>query len=183
MNFVPFAVTAAQDPELAPWRELINQVAVNSDTVPPCLLAAIVKRESHGKNVLQDGIPPGPGCGVGLCQITYNVDWSDINNPKFNGYELLDPSQNLHVAANFFLAPAIGEAKEIQATQPAKFAIAADGQVAYGAAAVYNAGWGAMQKALDLATDVDQFTTDNYASGVYGYYLTFCNQSKITLGR
>ena len=56
------------------------------------MLAAIVCRETGGQNILQIGMAPGPGCGVGLTQITSGVDWSVASAPTYPGYgPLLDP--------------------------------------------------------------------------------------------
>src|SRR5580692_9393946 len=87
-----------------PWRPALQQYsALYTEAVEgckladPCMLAAIVAQESGGANILQRGMAPGPGCGVGLGQITSGVDWSDPIHPKFQGYDLFDPLQNLHV--------------------------------------------------------------------------------------
>jgi hypothetical protein len=88
------------------YRLEINAQA-KAATVPPCALAAIVEQESGGQNILQQGISPGPGCGVGLCQITFGVDWSDPLDPRFGRHALLTPVDNLTVGASEFLKPAI----------------------------------------------------------------------------
>ena len=107
----PFVVPDAWPPTFTP--SLVNSInnQARAAGVPPCALAAIVMRESGGKNIMQVGVPPGPGCGVGLTQITYGVDWSSPANPTYalNGvtYSLMDPSSNLYVAAKGFLVSAI----------------------------------------------------------------------------
>jgi hypothetical protein len=163
----------------------INAAALQA-SVPACLLAAIVMRESGGQNILQVGMPAGPGCGVGLCQITYGVDWSDIKNPTLNGYALLLPRNNLLVAATYFLAPAISECQQYQQNNPQTFNLVARGQLAYGAAAIYNGGWGAMQSAIDNGCDVSNYTTGGddgpYPVDVFAKYLAFCAASHKALG-
>lgn len=163
----------------------INAASLQA-SVPACLLAAVVMRESGGRNILQVGMPAGPGCGVGLCQITYGVDWSDIKNPQLNGYALLLPRNNLLVAATFFLAPAISECRTLQETKPTIYDVVARGQIVYGAAAVYNGGWGAMQKAIDNGLDVSNYVTGGddgpYCVDVFAKYLAFCEQSHKFLG-
>ncbi len=89
-------------PELMKYQNDI-QYAADQASIPACLLAAIVWRESGGQNIYQIGVPHGPGCGVGLTQITAGVDWSNPDDPTFQGYHLMTPSDNLYVSANFFL--------------------------------------------------------------------------------
>ena len=175
-----FAVLNCTQPEVKPWQVQINQEAIRAN-IPPCFLGAIVWRESNGRNILQEGVRPGPGCGVGLTQITWGVDWSIPYRPKFNGYDLLDPNQNLYVSASLFAAPAISEAKQCEESGNPAFEPATNGtgQVLYAAACIYNSGWGGFQKALDQGVDCDQFTTNNYASDVFGKYMTLLAQSHL----
>src|ERR1700743_3302095 len=94
-----------------PWRPALMQYALmysqavrDCRLADPCMLAAIVARESSGQNILQRGVAPGPGCGVGLCQITSDVDWTNISAPYYPGYgNLLDALTNLEVGAHVFL--------------------------------------------------------------------------------
>jgi hypothetical protein len=160
------------DPDVNRWAAEINY-ACEGTTVPPCLLAAIVKRESLGLNVFQEGVPRGAGCGVGLCQITYGVDWSDVNQPTYDNLNLLVPSSNLHVAVNNFLEPLVAQATAAQRGQPIAFAASCKGQVAYAVAAGYNAGWGAVEAAMLQNVDADTKTTDQYAQAVFERYLAY----------
>lgn len=180
MDIVSFA--SPKDPGVDQWRLAINQAAIKAD-VPPCLLAAIVDRESGGRNVFQEGMPAGPGCGVGLTQITYGVNWNAITDPTFNGYHLLVPTDNLFVAANFFLGPAISECAQAKLISPGKFQASCHGQIVYGASAAYNAGWGAVQEAMDRGYDCDKYTTNNYASYVFDRYLYYVQQSHAFRGQ
>jgi hypothetical protein len=182
MNNVCLAGTTGT---LSLYERDINAAALQA-SVPACLLAAIVMRESRGRNILQVGMPAGPGCGVGLCQITYGVDWSDIKNPTLNGYALLIPRNNLLVAATYYLAPAISECSQFEQTKPLLFNVCSRGQIAYGAAAVYNGGWGAMQSAIGNGNDVSNYVTGGddgpYCVDVYAKYLNFCKASHAALG-
>lgn len=174
MNDVRF--NAPEHPALMAYQNAINGEAEIAK-IPPCLLAAIVWRESGGQNILQLGVPPGPGCGVGLTQITSGVDWTDIAHPRYQGYDLLDPADNLYVAAAFFLAPLVSQAARAQRDTPAPFALSCKGQIVYAVAAGYNAGWGAVQKAMFRGVDADEYTSNNYAKDVLGKYALLVQES------
>lgn len=161
MDFVAFADTTI--PAIYALRSPINAEAQIAK-VPACALAAIVDNESEGRNVLQEGMPPGPGAGVGLCQITVGVDWSDLAHPKFHGYDLWDEADNLYVAAAFFLAPAIQSALRLQRDDPTGFARFGDGQVLFYAFAAYNEGWGGVIARYRAGQNPDGSTTDGYAA-------------------
>ena len=171
MDFVAF--TAPNRPALDRWKVSINNQA-HAANVPPCALAAIVMRETGGRNVLQDGMPVGPGCGVGLCQITANVNWSDKNGPTYGttNFNMLDPSSNLYVAAEFFLAPAIKECLLLREKFGQQMN-AINSEILYFAFAAYNAGFGAVQSAIWAGHDPDSFTTDHYAQGTLDFYHEF----------
>lgn len=160
---------APSHPALMAYQHDINGEAEVAK-IPPCLLAAIVWRESGGQNILQEGMSPGPGCGVGLTQITASVDWSNPSKPVFQGYDLLNAADNLYVAAAFFLAPLITQATRAQRDQPDAFAAACKGQIIYAVAAGYNAGWGAVTDAMFRLTDVDANTTNGYATDTLAKY-------------
>ena len=179
MDFVAFACD--DDPEVYQWQVGINQAAIKAD-VPPCFLAAIVNRESGGRNIYQVVMTHGPGCGVGLTQITYGVDWTYPSDPTLNGYHLLRPYENLFVAANFFIAPAIAECKQAQIYKPYEYGVSCNGQVLYGAAVVYNAGWSAVDEAMRGGYDADKNTTNGYAEDVYKTYLRYVQASHYKLG-
>ena len=174
MNYIGF--NAPDHPALMAYQHEINGEAEIAK-IPPCLLAAIVWRESGGQNILQEGMPPGTGCGVGLTQITEGVDWMDLAAPTFQGYPLLNPADNLYVAAAFFLAPLISQAARAQRDQPEAFTVACRGQLIYAAAAGYNAGWGKVQLAMSQGVDCDGFTTNNYAKDVLGKYALLVDES------
>lgn len=159
-------------PALNALRSLINNEAQIAK-VAPCLLAAIVARETGGRNVLQEGVAPGPGCGVGLCQITAGVDWSNLDVPTFQGYPLLNEADNLYVAGAYFLAPLVASAARVQRDNPHAFEVSCRGQIVYAVAAGYNAGWGEVQKALARGVDCDGGTTDGYAADVLAKYEEF----------
>lgn len=174
MNFVRF-----NDPSAPSLNRLAREINGEAEIakIPPCLLAAIVNRETGGRNVLQDGMSPGPGCGVGLCQITAGVDWKD-SHPRFAGYDLLNESDNLYVAAAYFLAPLIASASRIQRDNPQGFERSCRGQVIYAAAAGYNGGFGMVLDAVAGGYDCDAHTTNGYAADVFSHYLAFCEKSK-----
>ncbi len=174
MDMVKFCVPSV--PAVNQWADAIN-LACEGTNVPPCLLAAIVMRETGGRNILQEGVPPGDGCGVGLCQITYGVDWSSMDHPSYDGLDLLRPSSNLHVAVYSFLTGLVANAISAQAKYPASFRAACRGQVAFAAAAGYNSGWGEVERAIVLGINADQYTTDGYASDVLRKYEAFVAES------
>jgi len=170
MDFVTFADPAI--PPIYTLRSPINAEATIAK-VPPCALAAIVDNESGGRNVLQVGKQPGPGAGVGLCQITADVDWSDLAHPKLHGYDLWDEAQNLYVAAAYFLAPAIQSALRLQRDDPTGFARFGDGQVLFYAFAAYNEGWGGVMGRYRAGQNPDNETTNGYAARAIIAYTDF----------
>jgi hypothetical protein len=122
------------------------------------MLAAIVQRESGGQNIFQEGIPAGPGCGVGLCQITYGVNWADPSFPLYNGENLLDPLANLRIAASVFLEPAL---EQFPFNHIAAFA-------------AYNLGIGGVQEEIAQGLDPDALTTGNdYGHDVFANWINF----------
>lgn len=173
MDFVRF--TAPAHPALDALKSAINSEAMIAG-VPPCALAAICMRETGGRNVFQDGMPRGPGCGCGLTQITASVDWTDLDEPRFQGYRLMDPQQNLYVAAAFFLAPAIKECLVLREQYGATMARFSS-EILYFAFAAYNAGFGAVQSAIQNGRDPDLSTTDKYATGTLAFYQEFLTSS------
>ena len=170
MDFIKF--NCPSHPALQALASKINNEAIISK-VPPCALAAIVARETGGRNVLQDGCSPGPGCGVGLTQITAGVNWGYPQNPTFQGYELMDEEQNLYVAGAFFLKPAIDQCLALRAAH----ADAMQKPILYYAFCAYNAGLGAIIKALHDNTDPDEGTTDHYGAGTLAFYDSFVFES------
>jgi hypothetical protein len=109
------ALAAQKKPAFAvPWRKalmayapLYTEAVAGCALTEPCMLAAIVDRESGGENILQRGMIPGPGVGAGICQITFGVQWRGVF-PSYPGYgNLMDPLTNLRVAAHEFLEPAL----------------------------------------------------------------------------
>jgi hypothetical protein len=136
-----------------------DQAAQETACVDPCMLAAIVNRESGGQNILQEGVPAGPGCGVGLCQITYGVDWETLTAPTYPGYgSLFDPLVNLRVAATAFLQPTL---EQFPYNHIAAFA-------------AYNLGVGGVQQELAQGLSPDAYTTDNdYGRDVFTDWINF----------
>lgn len=181
MDFVQLSSKASQ---VGQWAAAINAVCKQVPTVAPCQLGAHVIWESRGQNVFQQGVKRGPGCGVGLGQITApqespggeGVVWADINNPYYLGpdgkhYVLLDPQSNLYVAAKFFLERLNAQAAQAQKESPISFSASCHGQIVYAAAAGYNAGWGAVEEALAGSFDANKVTySKSYASDVFGEY-------------
>jgi hypothetical protein len=148
--------------------------------VPPCALAAVVGNESDGKNELQEGtdtttmlLPDGTRPGVGPCQITAGVDWSNLQHPTYEGYDLWNVPDNLYVAAAFFLAPAIASAQRLQESDPVGFAKWGDGQVLFYAFAAYNEGVGRVQTKFAAGENPDDGTTDGYAARAMAQYTAF----------
>jgi hypothetical protein len=149
--------------------------------VPPCALAAIIANETGGKNELQEGadpatglLPDGTQCGVGVCQITDGIDqpWNP-KRPTYAGFDLLNPAQNMFVACEYFLAPAIKFAQGLQVADPEKFAQFGDGQVLFYAFAAYNEGEGAVKERFEGGQNPDNGTTDGYAARAMKAYIGF----------
>jgi hypothetical protein len=121
--------------------------------------AAVVQRESGGQNILQEGMPPGAGCGVGLCQITYGVNWASPSSPCFPGFgDLFNPLINLRVAATQFLQPAL---EQFPYNHIAAFA-------------AYNLGISAVQQEIAEGLDPDARTAgSNYGYDVFTNWINF----------
>ncbi|MGH7738331.1 MAG: transglycosylase SLT domain-containing protein [Candidatus Tyrphobacter sp.] len=175
MDFVRF--NAPSHPALMVYASAVNTEA-DIAHCPPCLLAAIMWRETGGTNELEIGVPPGPGCGVGLCQITSNVTWSSLSDPTYDGYHILTkPADNLYVAAAYYITPNLANAARAQRDNPAAFALACEGQEVMAVAAAYNGGWGIVQRAMDRSVSVDRFDTNGYGADVLRKYITLVSES------
>lgn len=174
MDLVAF--NCPSDPAIQKWRSEINAACAGTK-VPPCLLAAIVKRETNGQNIFQIGMPRGTDCGVGLAQITYGVNWADKNHPTLAGLDLTVPSNNLRVAVQQFLTGLINDALAAQQESPVEFGVSCRGQVAYAVACGYNAGFNAVEQAMAQGVDADTKTTNDYAAEVYPRYLAYAKES------
>jgi hypothetical protein len=152
-------------PALMQYTSLYTEAVKGCTLADPCMLAAIVARESGGRNVLQDGMAPGPGCGVGICQVTAGVSWS-LTDPSWPGIpgSLLDPKTNLHVATHFFLEPAL---ERFPNNHVAAFA-------------AYNLGSSGVSTELAEGLSPDAWTTgDNYGASVFTDWINF---SAVSLG-
>ncbi len=158
------------NPAISKYTDHINLQA-KATNVPPCALAAIVEIESGGRNILQAGMPASDGCGVGLCQITYDVNWKNPAAPTYNGFALLTPSANLYVAGRYFFRPAIDAAIALRNDYRAWMDTLGDGQLLWWAFAAYNAGPTAIAVAAANKLDPDRATTDHYASRSLAVYL------------
>ncbi len=159
------AFNVPQKPLLQRYRLQMAAAAKATKLVDACMLGAIVDRESGGRNVFQEGVAPGPGAGVGLCQITYGVDWSSVSTPVYPGFgRLLDPLVNLRVAAIAFLEPAL-------ATFPGNI---------IAAFAAYNLGIGGVQNEIAEGLHPDARTTGgNYGSDCLHRYVNFAAASML----
>jgi hypothetical protein len=177
MDFVAF--NAPSHPSLNALAVSINNQA-KAGGVPPCALAAIVANETGGRNVLQEGVAPGPGCGVGLCQITSGVDWTNMDQPTYQAdgksWALLDPSSNLFVAAKYYLAPNIFDLLDDREKHPAQYA-EFSGEILYFAFAAFNAGLGEVISAVRVGHDPDGYTTNFYAQRALNFYKAFVKES------
>lgn len=170
-------------PKLVP---LINsQANAPQAEVPPCALGAIVMRESGGRNVLQKGKPPGPGAGVGYCQITYGVNWPDTEHPTFTFhrqiFDLWDPTSNLYVGAAAFLKLALAAMQRLRSKVGAT---AMPLPILFYAFASYNAGATKITDIISSGGDaaaVDAATTGNYASGTLALYTRAVQASRMSL--
>jgi hypothetical protein len=151
--------------------------------VPPCALGAIIMRESGGRNVLQAGMPAGPGAGVGYCQITYAVNWSDPTQPTFafdgQTFDLWDAASNLYVAAAVFLKAAVVAMQRLQGQAGV---IAMPQPILFYAFACYNRGVKTITDIINSGGDaasVDAATTNNYASGTFALYTQALQASRM----
>jgi hypothetical protein len=159
----PFNVT--WHPSLMQYASLYTKAANLSKNVEPCMLAAITNRESGGRNVIQAGtnlttmlLGDGTRPGVGVCQITAGVDWTDLQSPKFQTFELWDPLSNITVAALFFLQPGLDQF-------PDNHRAAFDS---------FNLGGGGVQQELDHGMDKDTLSTGgNYGITVFTDWINF----------
>lgn len=175
MDFVTF--NAPSHPALMKWQSDVNSEAEIAK-IPPCLLAAIMWRETGGTNELQIGVAPGPGCGVGLCQITSGVSWNSLTDPTYDGYHIFTkPADNLYVAAAYYIAPDLANAARAQRDQPAEFSIACHNQEVVAVAAAFNGGWGIVERAMANGVDVDTYTTDGYAADCLSKFIALTTES------
>lgn len=185
MDYIAFKPLDPKDP-VGQWAESINTQA-RAAKIPACLLAAIVQRESGGRNILQEGVPPGPGCGCGLTQVTSSVLWLTLDKPqyKFQGqyWDLLDPSSNLFIAAKAFLLPAMINCRTLTSLCPETTARFGNGQLVFYVACSYNAGFGAVTKAVYAGVNPDKLTTDNYGSAVLATYEQYVAESHAIAGK
>jgi hypothetical protein len=171
VDFVPFSVPVGWGNDFPTLVASIRNQA-NAALVPSCALAAIVKRESDGRNIFQIGMPHNsPDCGYGYCQITFGADRADPENPTFaldgKTYRLFDPSSNLFVAAKGFLAPAISDMLQL------RDAIGIEKmpqEILLYAFAAYNAGSFRVSQVIRGGGNIDSLTTDDYASGTLNLY-------------
>lgn len=139
-------------------------------------------------NDLEEGVPPGPGCGVGLCQITAGVVWAVLTNPqyKFQGqyWDLLDPSSNLFIAAKGFLLPAMINCATLISLNPQTTAKFGNGQLAFYAGCSFNAGFSAVTNAVYAGQNPDLITTfeqgSYYGSAVLATYEQYVTESHAT---
>lgn len=158
-----FATFDAMAPEEKRVETLINQVALATN-VPPCALAAIARRESNfvPNAKSDDG-------GFGLCQVTAGAQSDGTYQHEGRTYNLLNARDNLVVAAQFFLRPAIDDCSELR-KKHADIMDAINTEILYFAFAAYNAGFGTVQEAVSAHLDPDVRTTNRYASGTLANY-------------
>lgn len=172
MATFPVSEIADQDSKLlpafnVPWHPALMKFGAaytaasraTNGLVSPCMLAAIVERETGGQNIFQIGVPHGDGCGVGLTQITYGVNWSSPDHPTYPNYgDLFDPMINLKVAAVEFLAPLM---RQFSDNRRAAFA-------------AYNAGAGPVSNAIGQGKDPDSVTTrGDYGQDIFFHWINF----------
>ncbi|HEY1682161.1 MAG TPA: hypothetical protein VGF98_11030 [Candidatus Tumulicola sp.] len=174
MDFVPF--DDSTHPDLMRYQNDIQYAAAQAK-IPSCFLATIVWRETGGQNIFQTGKSRGPGCGVGLAQITSDVIWDNSEDPTYGKYRLMVPSDNLYVAANYFIVSDLRNAQLAQINDSKAFNQSCRGQLAFAAACAYNAGWHAVELALTGGTDADITTTHGYGADVLSKYIELCNNS------
>jgi hypothetical protein len=179
MDFVSFVVPQDWGNDFPSIQNAIRNQA-HAALVPSCALAAIVKRESDGCDVFQEGVPhDSPDCGYGYCQITYGADRSDPEHPtySFNGrsYDLMSADGNLYIAAQAFLAPAIAQMLKLR---DAVGTNAMPQEILYYAFAAYNAGAYRVGQVIRSGGNVDGVTTNRYASETLSLYQTAVNASQ-----
>lgn len=160
MDFATFDATTTEEKKV---ELILNQVAI-AGVVPPCALAAIARRESNfTPNARSDD------GGWGLCQITSGATEEGQYVHEGRTYNLLDAKDNLIVAAAYFLRPAIEQCLELRKKQQV-FMDTINTEILYFAFAAYNAGFGAVQEAINAEQDPDTRTTNHYAAGTLANY-------------
>jgi hypothetical protein len=178
------------DSDMGTLAPLLNAQA-KAASIPPCLLAAIVQRESGGRNIIEEGVPPGPGAGAGVAQITANVLWLTLDKPqyKFQGqyWDLLDPSSNLFIAARAFLKPALINCATLVALCPQTTSKFGNGQLAFFVACSFNAGFSTVTNAVYAGQNPDFVTTfeqgSYYGSAVLATYEQYVTDSHAMAGQ
>ena len=180
MNYVMFNAPAHS--ELMRYASEVNSEAEIAKA-PPCFVAAIMWRETGGQNIYQTGVPRGPGCGVGLTQITSGVDWSNIDDPMLDDFHLMLPADNLYACSAYYAVPLLSRAARLQRDNSNAFDASCRGQLAFAAAAGYNAGWTAVLRAVAKGIDADAFTTNGYAADVLAKYKALVEESSRQAGR
>jgi hypothetical protein len=171
VDFVAFSVPTGWGNDFPSLVATIRNQA-NAALIPSCALAAIVKRESAGRNVFQEGVShDSPDCGYGYCQITYGADRTDPEHPTYTldgkSYDLFDASSNLYIAAKGFLAPAVSDMLKLRdAIGTAKM----PQEILLYAFAAYNAGSYRVGQVIRGGGNIDSLTTDNYASATLDLY-------------
>jgi len=171
VDFVSFVNPAGWGNDLPHLVDSIRNQA-HAALVPSCALAAIVKRESDGCNVFQQGVShDSPDCGYGYCQITFGANRQDPEHPSYTldgrQYDLFDRDGNLFVAAKGFLAPAISDMLHLR---DALGAARMPEEILYYAFAAYNAGSYRVSQTVRGGGNVDSITTDAYASATLALY-------------
>jgi hypothetical protein len=156
-----------------PWRPDIMAMqpaieyavdAAGAPLVTQSMLAAIIDRETGFRNIFQEGVPRGPGCGVGPCQITSGVDWTDLDHPTYNGtgLDLTVVRNNLLVCCRNFLVPVLRE-------------FGGSHQEAFDA---YNLGGGNVENEIAQGKSPDTWTTGgNYGRSVMQNWITYAGMA------
>jgi len=142
-------------PELMRYAALYDQAAKETAAVDPCMLAAIVNRESRRRSRRD---------GVGLCAISSGLERSRSGSPNYPGFgDPLDPLTNLRIAATDFLQPAL---EQFPYNHIAAFA-------------AYNIGIDAVLQEIAQGLDPDERTTGaNYGHAVFADWINFAATSR-----
>lgn len=163
MDFTAFK---AQTPTEKLFEDIINRVA-QLYGVPACALAAIARRESN----FDDQAHSDDG-GWGICQITSDVDANGVHTPT--GLHMLIAANNFHVAAQWFLHPAINACIALREAYPDSMG---DEVLKY-AFEAYNGGMGMVRAAIQAGHDPDQDTTNRYGAGTLALYHAYLAAAK-----
>lgn len=160
MDFSTFDAMSTEEKQ---YQNIVTQVAL-ACVVPPCALAAIVRRESDW-----DANAHSADGGFGLCQITAGVNTLGDYVAEDRTYKLFDAKDNLLVAAKYFLKPAIDECLQLRTGQQTVMD-SINPEILFFAFCAYNMGAGEVSKYILAGVNPDIYSTKTYGAGTLAIY-------------